>query len=66
MKDVPALELRLKKEAYTEDGMYVMTEGYHLERGFCCGSGCRHCPFWPKYQKGNKTIKDEIKKLIDR
>jgi len=23
----------------------VFTERYHLERGYCCGSGCRHCPF---------------------
>jgi hypothetical protein len=29
----------------TEDGYVVLTEQYHLERGYCCGSGCRHCPF---------------------
>jgi hypothetical protein len=23
----------------------VLTEKYHLARGYCCGSGCRHCPF---------------------
>ncbi|WP_246073669.1 DUF5522 domain-containing protein [Dinghuibacter silviterrae] len=23
----------------------VFTETYHLKRGFCCGSGCKHCPF---------------------
>ncbi|MCX6207834.1 MAG: DUF5522 domain-containing protein [Bacteroidetes bacterium] len=23
----------------------VFTEKYHLEKGFCCGNGCRHCPF---------------------
>jgi hypothetical protein len=23
----------------------VLTESYHLERGYCCGNGCRHCPF---------------------
>lgn len=28
-----------------EDGYIVFTERYHLERGYCCGSGCRHCPF---------------------
>jgi tRNA (guanine-N7-)-methyltransferase len=28
-----------------EDGLVVLTEKYHLERGYCCGSGCLHCPF---------------------
>lgn len=28
-------------------GLYVMTAASHLERGFCCGSGCRHCPYVP-------------------
>ncbi len=23
----------------------VFTESYHLKRGYCCGSGCLHCPF---------------------
>ena len=26
-------------------GFMVLTKKYHLERGFCCGIGCRHCPF---------------------
>ena len=28
-----------------EDGYIVLTEKYHLEKGFCCGMGCLHCPF---------------------
>jgi len=23
----------------------VFTEKYHLEKGFCCGNGCKHCPY---------------------
>ncbi|MCG9900708.1 MAG: DUF5522 domain-containing protein [Hydrotalea sp.] len=23
----------------------VFTEAYHLSKGFCCGNGCKHCPF---------------------
>ena len=44
---------------YIEDGRVVFTEEYHLNRGHCCGSisGCRHCPYEPKGQKGNTTIK---------
>lgn len=30
---------------YVENGNVVFTEAYHLERGTCCGSGCRHCPY---------------------
>jgi hypothetical protein len=30
---------------YNADGLMVLTEKYHLERGYCCGNGCRHCPF---------------------
>ena len=26
-------------------GLFVMTEGYLLARGYCCGNGCRHCPY---------------------
>jgi hypothetical protein len=30
---------------YVENGFFVFTEQYHLKRGICCGSNCRHCPF---------------------
>ena len=30
---------------YDTDGLMVLTEKYHLERGYCCGNGCRHCPY---------------------
>ncbi|MGD0902046.1 MAG: DUF5522 domain-containing protein [Terracidiphilus sp.] len=23
----------------------VFTAAFHLKRGSCCGSGCRHCPY---------------------
>lgn len=33
-------------EDYYFDGEFlVFTAAYHLKRGFCCGSGCRHCPY---------------------
>ena len=32
---------------HTPEGYLVFTEQYHRRRGFCCGSGCRHCP-WKK------------------
>ena len=32
---------------YTIEGgkALVFTAWYHLKRGECCGSGCRHCPY---------------------
>jgi hypothetical protein len=39
-----------------ENGMRVFTEEYHLRRGWCCGSGCKHCPFEPKHIKGATNI----------
>jgi hypothetical protein len=26
-------------------GYMVLTEKYHLDKGHCCGLGCRHCPY---------------------
>jgi hypothetical protein len=30
---------------YNAEGFMVLTEKYHLEKGFCCGNGCKHCPY---------------------
>ena len=30
---------------YFENGLMVFTREYHLKRGYCCQSGCRHCPY---------------------
>ena len=32
-------------EFYYEGPYLVFTEAYHLRRGYCCQSGCRHCPY---------------------
>lgn len=41
---------------YYENGYKVFTEEYHKKRGFCCGNGCRHCCFEPKYVKYNTQL----------
>ena len=28
-----------------ENGLMVLTERYHREKGYCCGMGCLHCPY---------------------
>ncbi|MEM8894962.1 MAG: DUF5522 domain-containing protein [Bacteroidota bacterium] len=30
---------------YNEEGFLVFTAKYHLKRGYCCKSGCKHCPY---------------------
>jgi Family of unknown function (DUF5522) len=39
-------ESELRPEDFYYDGPYlVFTAAYHLKRGYCCNSGCRHCPY---------------------
>jgi len=33
------------EDYYVEGPNLVFTEAYHLKRGSCCGSSCRHCPY---------------------
>ncbi|MFC6996975.1 DUF5522 domain-containing protein [Rufibacter roseus] len=30
---------------YNDQGLMVFTEQYHKRRGYCCRSGCKHCPY---------------------
>ena len=30
---------------FSPEGYKVFTEKFHLKRGYCCRSGCRHCPY---------------------
>lgn len=43
------------------EGYLVFTEKYHLKRGYCCKSGCKHCPYG--YNKNTEKFdKKEDKK----
>lgn len=42
------------KMYYLENGLVVFTEAYHLKRGYCCKSGCRHCPYGFKKESNDK------------
>lgn len=33
------------RDYYSENGAVVFAENYLRRRGYCCGSGCRHCPY---------------------
>ena len=49
---------KLSEEDYyvSEEGYIIFTEKYHLKRGYCCKSNCKHCPF------GYNVNTGEIKK----
>jgi Family of unknown function (DUF5522) len=39
-------EEALRPEDFYMEGPYlVFTAAYHLRRGYCCNSDCRHCPY---------------------
>jgi hypothetical protein len=55
VEPLPALEEG--RDYYLEQGLMVFTGAYLLKRGFCCESGCRHCPY--SYVKDERDL--EIK-----
>ena len=42
---------------YLENGLMVLTEHFLKKRGYCCGSGCRHCPY-PKEEKASDASEE--------
>ena len=49
---------------YLDKGFVIMTEHYHKERGFCCGSKCRHCVFEPIHVRGAIKLQEDI--VVDK
>jgi 2-iminoacetate synthase ThiH len=41
----------------------VFTALSHIQRGSCCASGCRHCPYDPKHKKGRVVLSKESLKF---
>jgi len=46
---------------YNEEGYIVLTEKYHLQKGYCCGNGCTHCPY--DYVNVPETKRSELLSL---
>ena len=44
---------------YTPEGYKCFTEKYHLKRGYCCKSGCRHCPYGFDKKTGTNKKQDK-------
>ena len=43
----------------------VFTALFHIQRGSCCGNGCKHCPYDPKYQKGRVVLSEKFSKFTN-
>jgi hypothetical protein len=41
----PRAQALAPEDFYYEGPYLVFTAAYHLKRGFCCNSNCRHCPY---------------------
>lgn len=52
-------QLKEGEDFYMENGFRVLTSVFLRNRGYCCGNGCRHCPYFPKYTKGNMRLEEE-------
>jgi hypothetical protein len=39
------------------EGFRILSEMYLKNRGYCCGNGCKNCPYHPKAMKGNTNIR---------
>jgi hypothetical protein len=54
---------------YNEQGYVVLTEKYHLEKGSCCGNGCRHCPYSyvnvPEPKRSELLISKQVKTISE-
>jgi len=48
-------ELIEGEDFYREGPYIVFTEKYLLKRGYCCESGCRHCPYGFKKESGRPS-----------
>ena len=61
MNQPPSLDERLRLNHYLNEwGLLVFTERFHLQRGSCCGSDCRHCPYQPRARHGNTRPADHL------
>jgi len=48
-------ELVEGEDFYREGPYIVFTEKYLRKRGYCCESGCRHCPYGFKRPEEKKS-----------
>jgi len=48
---------------YMEGERVIFTALAHINRGSCCGNGCRHCPYSPRHDRRNVVLAEELLKF---
>jgi len=48
---------------YMEGERVIFTALTHINRGSCCGNGCRHCPYSPRHDRGNVVLSEKLLKF---
>jgi len=51
------------EDFYREGAFVVFTARYHLRRGYCCESGCRHCPYRAAADAGDEE--ESVEKSVE-
>ena len=64
-QEVPVKLYKKDIHYYMDGERVVFTALFHIQRGQCCGSGCRHCPYNPKHTKGKVVLAKKFSKFQD-
>ena len=64
-QEVPVKLYKKDIHYYMDGERVVFTALFHIQRGQCCGSGCRHCPYDPKHTKGKVVLAKKFSKFQD-
>ena len=57
--------LKEGEDFYREGASIVFTARYHLKRGYCCESGCRHCPYRAETKIVIESHEDDSKERVE-
>ena len=57
-EDSSHTQLKEGIDYYVENGLFVFTAAFLLKRGYCCESGCRHCPYGYSSDKPIERLPD--------
>jgi hypothetical protein len=64
-QEVPVKSYKEDIHYYMDGERVVFTALFHIQRGSCCGNGCRHCPYDPKHKKGRVVLAEKFSKFQD-
>jgi hypothetical protein len=57
-------QLEKYKDYYLDKDRVIFTAAFHINRGSCCGNGCRHCPYTKPHKRGNTKLLEDMKTAL--